>query len=185
MSEEIIYKKGDKVVFKSQASWGHVWIVKAVNLKQKRCSLRRVTPDSTFEKSSAFKFLMLEADLPRRVTTERPVKMPVKKYKQKDNSLVLTFERVAKILKLVHENKLIADNPLINQHVMPDATLRTVQRHTEDLCDAGYLERITYEKKKHRFYVTPKALEILNLTDNQNKTSGIAPCEPVNEHSVQ
>lgn len=79
MSEEIIYKKGDKVVFKSQASWGHVWIVKAVNLKQKRCSLRRVTPDYTFEKSAAFKFLMLEADLPRRVTTERLVKRPVKK----------------------------------------------------------------------------------------------------------
>ena len=183
MSKDIIYKVGDKVLLKDKIEGGQIWIVKRVIHSTKRCVIQRVTPCRVFEKNIAFKFLILEVDLPRRI--KPTVKEAVKKPRQKDNSLVLTFERVAKILKLVHENKLIADNPLINQLVMFDATLRTVQRHTEDLCDAGYLERITYEKKKHRFSVTPKALEILNLTDNQNKTSGITPCEPINEHSVQ
>lgn len=183
MSEEIIYKKGDKVLLKDKIEGGQIWIVKRVIHSTKRCVIQRVTPCRVFEKNIAFKFLILEVDLPRRI--KPTVKEAVKKPRQKDNSLVLTFERVVKILKLVHENKLIADNPLINQLVMFDATLRTVQRHTEDLCDAGYLDRITYEKKKHRFSVTPKAIEILNLTDNQNKTSGFTPCEPINEHSVQ
>jgi len=167
MGEEVVYRIGDKVLLKKQAEDGQIWIVKKVFASIKRCSIQRVTPDRIFEKSIGFKFLILEVDLPRRIKLDEPKGKARKSNTDKDQRMILTFERIAHVLKFIHASSL-ADNVMIKAQVMPDMTIRTMQRYTEALAAEGYLRRITNEQGVPCFFVTPKAVELLNLNSKQS-----------------
>lgn len=185
MNEEIIYKKGDKVLYRKQMAFNQIWTVIKVDLKARRCTIKRSTPDKTFQRTAGFKFLMLEADLPRRPKADdklkvKPPKAPsqIKKPKQpdKDKSIMMTFERVAAIIKLIHSSQATVNNQIIHQKIMPEASYRTVQRYTEALCKTGYLGSIHIEAKELGFFLKSKAREMFNLN------SATAQSEEVTAH---
>lgn len=163
MTESIFYKAGDRVLLRGKEQGGQIWIVKKVFASVKRCSIQRVTPDRIFEKNIGFKFLILEVDLPRRIKLDEPKYKGRKSNADTDKRMILTFERIVRVLKFIHANSL-ADNAMIKAQVMPDLTIRTMQRHTEALAAEGYLGRVANEQGIACFFVTPKAVELLNLT---------------------
>lgn len=169
MTESVFYKVGDRVLLRGKEQGGQIWIVKKVFASTKRCCIQRITPDRIFEKNIGFKFLILEVDLPRRIKLDEP-----KSNVDKDQRMILTFERIAHVLKFIHASSL-ADNVMIKAQVMPDMTIRTMQRYTEALAVEGYLGRITNEQGVPCFFVTPKAVELLNLnSDNRQDCKQLA-----------
>ena len=161
VDEDIVYKIGDKVLYRKIAQLGQIWTIKKINHKAKRCTVQRSTPDRMFERTVGFKFIILEVNLARRIRLD--IKKPIS-VQQKDNSLVLTFERVASILKLIYHNPNI-DNAFIRQALMPDLSVRTVQRHTDALLKEGYLDREIDGAKRQCFCVTNKAIQMLDIKE--------------------
>lgn len=141
MTENITYKAGDKVVYRAKADQGQIWTIKKIDHRLKRCFIERRTPDRLFQKSAAFHLLILEVDLPRRtkVVAQLPHRPKSKAQEEKDNSLVQTFERIASILKLTQAHEEVT-TLLIQKMLMPDLTIRTIQRHADALVREGYLE---------------------------------------------
>lgn len=167
MNEKVNFKKGDSVLYKSQAPNGPIWKVVEVDYIKERCRLKRVVDKEVFTRNSRFNVLMPEVDLPRRQKSEFKKNLksenPESKILDKDKSLIMTFERIARIIHLINDSDDVIDNSIINEKIMPETSFRTVQRHTEALCDSGYLKSIILEQHRQGFYITDKSRDLLNL----------------------
>jgi hypothetical protein len=171
VTENITYKAGDKVVYREKAEQGQIWTVKKIDHRLKRCFIERRTPDRLFQKSAAFHLLMLEVDLPRRLELESKKKPKLKVERvlvEKDQGMVAGFERMVAILRFVNTYVQV-DNARLKNAVMPDLSIRSVQRHTDSLVQNGYLD--CFRDSMNRggyFYITKKARALMNWPDPEN-----------------
>lgn len=171
MTENITYKAGDKVVYRQKSDQGQIWTVKKIDHRLKRCFIERRTPDRLFQKSAAFHLLMLEVDLPRRLEFESKKKPKLKVERvlvEKDQGMVAGFERMVAILRFVNTYVQV-DNARLKNAVMPDLSIRSVQRHTDSLVQNGYLD--CFRDSMNRggyFYITKKARALMNWPDPED-----------------
>lgn len=169
MTENITYKPGDKVVYREKSDQGQIWTVKKIDHRLKRCFIERRTPDRLFQKSAAFHVLMLEVDLPRRIELEPKPKLKVERpLVDKDQGMIIGFERIIATLKLV-DTYVRVDNAKLKDMVMPDLSIRSVQRYTDSLVQNGYLDCFKDHKgRTGYFYITKKARALMNWPDPED-----------------
>lgn len=156
-------------MYREKAEQGQIWTVKKVDHRLKRCFIERRTPDRFFQKSAAFHLLMLEVDLPRRRELEPKPKFKVERpLVDKDHGMIISFERIVAILKLV-DTYVRVDNAKLKDMVMPELSIRSVQRHTDSLVQNGYLDCFKdYKGRTGYFYITKKARALMNWPDPED-----------------